>query len=113
MTEIKGIQAGYVIEWPEEDLGELETQRINRQYIETFIDDPWYLILRRANEAMTYVHGTYRITQIKEKFLGLSYYFDSNGATEIQRQILQAIRVNAAQECEYQRLSTEEESNAF
>lgn len=49
----------------------------NDFYVEQFRDHPWYPAISRAHEQLSRIIPGYNISQIKEKFGGLRYYFDS------------------------------------
>lgn len=48
----------------------------NDFYVEQFKDDPWYPAISHAHERLSSLIPGYNISQIKEKFGGLRYYFD-------------------------------------
>lgn len=47
----------------------------NEYYVEQFRDDPWYPIIRSTHDALERLIPGYNISQIKEKFGGLRYYY--------------------------------------
>lgn len=51
--------------------------RNNDHYVEGIAGNPWYPIIKRTHERLTQLDPGYNITQIKEKFGGLRYYFAS------------------------------------
>jgi hypothetical protein len=114
MKNIRGLAAGFCIEWTNERLSKKQIQTVNGVYIETFGQtDPWYEIIKRTHEAMKYVYPKYRIIQVKEKFFGLRYYYEAEGATDMQRFILDAIVRNAEIDIEYLESKMRAEKNAF
>lgn len=48
----------------------------NDFYVEQFRDHPWYPAISQAHEQLSRLVPGYNISQIKEKFGGLRYYFD-------------------------------------
>lgn len=47
----------------------------NDFYVEQFKDHPWYPIIKETHERLNELIPGYNISQIKEKFGGLRYYF--------------------------------------
>lgn len=58
--------------------------------------DGWKEIILETNEMLAHMDPFYKITQIKEKFGTLRYYFESEYEYDsIERKIMQAITANA------------------
>jgi hypothetical protein len=56
--------------------------------------DGWQQLVEETNERLAYLDPDYKICQVKEKFGGLRYYFDTN-ASEIVSDIMHAVANDA------------------
>ena len=75
------------------------------EYLFDSCGDGWKEIIRNTNEKLKYIDSNYTIAQIKEKFGGLRYYFDSSLdygsiAHEIMDDIVRAAEYEASRTCE-------------
>jgi hypothetical protein len=72
--------------------GELTKKRCSNPYGAYDAPDRWKDIILEADEMLAYIDPNYRILQIKEKFGGLRYYFESEYQyPSIQHKIMDAI----------------------
>ena len=61
----------------------------NEKLVEDMKDNPWYPIIKQTNDLLTDLVPGYEITQIKDKFGGLRYYYN------VPKEVLeQAVRLN-------------------
>lgn len=73
----------------------------NAEYLEDWKLDAWYPVLVETDKLLELAMPGYEISQIKEKFRGLRYYFTvppgtSNEAVEIAQQIVYAAERDCA-----------------
>ena len=74
-------------------------------YLFASCGDGWKEIIRNTDKKLKYIDPDYEIAQIKEKFGGLRYYFDSSLdygsiAHEIMDDIVRAAEYEASRTCE-------------
>jgi len=67
--------------------------------------DGWKVIIGHTHEKLKYIDPDYKVVQIKEKFGGLRYYFDSSLyygsiAHEIMNDIILGAELEASRTCE-------------
>jgi hypothetical protein len=75
------------------------------KYLFASCGNGWKEIIRNTDEKLKYIDPDYEIAQIKEKFGGLRYYFDSSlyygsVAHEIMDDIVRAAEYEASRTCE-------------
>jgi len=75
------------------------------KYLFASCGDGWKEIIRNTDKKLRYIDPEYKIAQIKEKFGGLRYYFDSSLyygsiAHEIMDDIVRAAEHEASRTCE-------------
>jgi len=78
---------------------------VENEYLFDSCGDGWKEIIRNTDEKLKYIDPDYTIAQIKEKFGGLRYYFDSSLeygsiAHEIMDDIVRAAEYEASRTCE-------------
>lgn len=78
---------------------------MENEYLFDSCGDGWKEIIRNTDEKLKYIDPDYTIAQIKEKFGGLRYYFDSSLeygsiAHEIMDDIVRAAEYEASRTCE-------------
>lgn len=74
---IRNFYPGYVLEWPK-DIDPALVPEINDAYVALFEEDIWYTQIVDAHTRLTAIDPNYRITQIKEKFGDLCFYFHTD-----------------------------------
>lgn len=78
-----------------------EDPESNATYLAEWKDDIWWPAIEKCHERLLYLDPNYQITQIKEKFNGLRYYFRASFLADSDRirfEIMQTVMLAAEQE---------------